>query len=141
VLPQLQLLHQIHQCCVWRSPWYCQVIAVLLMLMPLCFSSAMKSLVAERALARAFTSPASWMAPPYSSSFSVCGGCSQHTNKLHDSSWHQSNAALKVTHSLRMTLPYSSSFSVCNEAASTPTSCTFQPWHQSNAALKVTHSS
>lgn len=44
---------------------------MLLMLMPLCFSSAMKSLVAERALARAFTSPASWMAPPYSSSFSV----------------------------------------------------------------------
>eukprot|EP00882_Tetradesmus_deserticola_P017764 GHRQ01019054.1.p1 GENE.GHRQ01019054.1~~GHRQ01019054.1.p1 ORF type:complete len:124 (+),score=10.59 GHRQ01019054.1:924-1295(+) len=42
------------------------------MLMPLCFSRAMKSLVAERALARALTSPASWMAPPYSSSFSVC---------------------------------------------------------------------
>jgi hypothetical protein len=33
--------------------------AVLLMLMPRCFSRAMKSLVAERALARAFTSPAS----------------------------------------------------------------------------------
>ena len=45
--------------------------AVLLMLMPRSRSMAMKSLVAFLAPRRARTSPASWMAPPYSSSFSV----------------------------------------------------------------------
>jgi hypothetical protein len=53
------------------SPLNCHVIAVLLIDMPLAFSSSIQSLVADLLLARALTSPASWMAPPYSSSFSV----------------------------------------------------------------------
>lgn len=54
-----------------RSPLNCHVIAVLLIDMPLAFSSSIQSLVADLLLARALTSPASWMAPPYSRSFSV----------------------------------------------------------------------
>ena len=42
--------------------------------MPRCFSSSIQSLVALLPALRALTSPASWMAPPYSSSFSVCEG-------------------------------------------------------------------
>jgi hypothetical protein len=39
--------------------------------MPRCFSTSIQSDVAWRALLRAFTVPASWIAPPNSSSFSV----------------------------------------------------------------------
>src|SRR4029079_8641724 len=39
--------------------------------MPRCFSTSIQSDVAWRALLRDFTVPASWMAPPNSSSFSV----------------------------------------------------------------------
>ena len=39
--------------------------------MPRCFSISIQSLVAWRAVLRAFTDPASLIAPPYSSSFSV----------------------------------------------------------------------
>jgi len=38
---------------------------------PLCFSSSIQSDVALFAARRALTSPASWIAPPYSKSFSV----------------------------------------------------------------------
>lgn len=56
---------------VW--PRYSKVMAVEVMEMPRCFSSSIQSEVAWREARRALTSPASWMAPPYSSSFSVCG--------------------------------------------------------------------
>ena len=39
--------------------------------MPRCFSTSIQSEVACRALLRALTVPASWIAPPKSSSFSV----------------------------------------------------------------------
>ena len=39
--------------------------------MPRCFSSSIQSETAWRAVALPLTEPASWMAPPYSSSFSV----------------------------------------------------------------------
>lgn len=61
------------------SPWYCHVIAVDVILMPRAFSSSIQSDVADLPLARAFTSPASWMAPANSSSSS---------SRLMAPSWH-----------------------------------------------------
>jgi hypothetical protein len=54
-----------------QCPWYSNVMAVLVMEMPRCFSSSIQSEVACLEARRALTSPASWMAPPYSSNFSV----------------------------------------------------------------------
>src|SRR5690606_28587000 len=54
---------------VW--PWYSNCITELVTEMPRCFSTSIQSEVAWRADLRAFTVPASWIAPPNSSSFSV----------------------------------------------------------------------
>jgi hypothetical protein len=54
---------------VW--PPYSNCITELVTEMPRCFSTSIQSEVAWRALLRAFTVPASWIAPPNSSSFSV----------------------------------------------------------------------
>ena len=52
-------------------PAYSNCITELVTEMPRCFSTSIQSDVAWRALLRAFTVPAIWMAPPNSSSFSV----------------------------------------------------------------------
>ena len=54
---------------VW--PAYSNCITELVTEMPRCFSTSIQSDVAWRALLRAFTVPAIWIAPPNSSSFSV----------------------------------------------------------------------
>ena len=54
---------------VW--PAYSNCITELVTEMPRCFSTSIQSEVACRELRRAFTVPASWIAPPNSSSFSV----------------------------------------------------------------------
>ena len=52
-------------------PSYSNCITELVTEMPRCFSTSIQSDVACRLLLRAFTVPAIWIAPPYSSSFSV----------------------------------------------------------------------